>query len=414
MEELEVHAVLLQILVDRRDHHLAHAGAHLVDHIVRVFAGNSQHGHQGRAGAEISLRPADLAAPIGKTQVVERAHRRRVDRLLRSAVALEPGPGVLLVERVEACLPDTISPHALEGSQGQVEHDGQATQFVVKVAQRCGVAEHQHANALGGQDQVAVRVVCAVVVGHHLFDVCAKRLDPVGDVGKRGGGVSDQPAQEAGVAIMRGWRPALGAGHKGCTGGDQVFADLAREAQRALAQRFVTERAILSFEMDGPHLPSVHVLHVGRVGLALEQLEHVVMPAQGVVATPQQFPRFVIAAKPHVKAVLLAAHAHTGVTVASAGTLAADAPAELVDRDVIARRAAGLLLAHQFGGRAQRGHAAAKDGNTGQGGLADHSAHFTIRIGKGRPSATREHRREPGPCQCRPALPRRWALRARR
>jgi hypothetical protein len=131
MEELELHAALLQHLVEWRRHHVAHARLHAKEDRALVGEEHAQHPAHGRARGERAF--LDVAADVAEHQIVDAAQRTRVERDLVGAVLAEPAAQVEVIDAVPAVLEDVVGQHPGRGRACQVEADPHLTRLQIRV-----------------------------------------------------------------------------------------------------------------------------------------------------------------------------------------------------------------------------------------------------------------------------------------
>ena len=96
LEEFEFHAALGQQLVKWRDHDVAHAGPHFVEHVTAIHEANAKCAAERHAGGEV--RPFKIAALIGKAAVVEGAEGRGCKGRVGGPVLTQPRAEIPVVD----------------------------------------------------------------------------------------------------------------------------------------------------------------------------------------------------------------------------------------------------------------------------------------------------------------------------
>ena len=381
VEVLEAHAAPAEHLVERREHHVAHPRLHLVHDRSAVAEHELQQVARGGAGGAVGL--PDVALGIGERHVVDGAQHRRAlrgvppDRHGLGAVAGEPGRPLLVVDPVEAVLEHAVLDDPRGHRHARVDRREEEAQVGVALAE---VAEHDPEPVANGleqpdQEQRLRRLAGREVVGvarplarqplrhrqqplghvereleHLLRHVAREVLEPVRDQVGSFVGLGRHLVVLVAHHAPAVERPAGRAGGHLPEGGQLGGLARAQEVARAVELERVPG-AVLAVEQHDLVAGLERVLERGQrlARRAPELLVGVAHEAEGVV----------VEAEPDVQPMLL--DSVRDGRVAAARALAAHAPAELIDGDLVALAQLGR------GGQLERGceaaDSAAEDGN---------------------------------------------------
>jgi hypothetical protein len=372
VEEAKLDAAGAQEPIERGDQHVAGAAAQLpAERALVRERGAQQAGEQG-AGLVVGLRraafvAAGVAAAVGEGRVVDDAqeHRALEHAAVREHVRAQPGAEVEVVERLEAAGEGAVAEQADGDGGGEVEEDPQAARAVLgeRVAQgQPGAAAGELEGADGERDRRAPgepgELVPPWPIGHVLRDKSQEageggrddaQRGPHGQrLGPRRGGrrVDARTVVVGGVQAqeVEGEPDRLGEGELAVVAGDPRVGRVVDVPGARLAVDLLDEdRGALG--ADGVH----EVAEVDAVA-GPQLVVDAAHEAKGVVVEAEQV----------VQAVLLDAAVGGGVEAAAAGSLAAEAPAELVDRDGEAVGVRAFRVGEGDGGR-EGPHAAAED-----------------------------------------------------
>ncbi len=378
VEELELDAALLEDLVERGEDDVAHPRLHLEHDRAAVAEDELEQVAGGGASGAVGL--GDVAVAVGEGDVVDGAQDGgalgggAAEGDLAGAVAAEPVAPLLVVEGVEAVLEDVVLDDAGDHRDAGVDHREEEAQVRVTVdaAGDDGAPEPlaeclQQADEEEGGGGVAGEAVVGVVgaeLGEPLGDAEQALAEVDGQLDEVAGEVAGEVLEPVGDQVVLGARrevvarvaqvaPAVQGPAEGGGGHLPEGGELARVAGDEEVAR----------EGEGEGLPAVALAVVEDDLVAA--LEGVVEGGEGGagragelgIGVAHEAEGVVVEAEPDVEAVLL--DAVGDFRVATAGALAAVAPAELVDGDVVAL--AQLLRGGQLEGRGHPSDATAED-----------------------------------------------------
>ena len=376
VEEGELDAARLQHLVERRKHHIAHAGAHAVEQRAAVGEEHPHGAAQRHPGGQARAR--DVAVLEGKGQVVDGAQKARLQRRLGRAVGAQPVAPVLIVDGVEATRVkgQALQRGAAQDGQDQVYHLPEAAQLGVSGGQPLGVLAGGARQGLDQPDQQGTAI--AQRLRQPAVDGLQQQLAGLGCGGQAGElAVAQQGLDRradglraAAARVCSAWPNGLAGGLAGAGRAQQLghqqgrLAQVGQHGEGAALAEGVARLATAGCKVGPPRGPvlaqAVGHCHIGRwlegIAPAGEAGLGVQLVALGI-AGAHQGKGVLVEAHPQVQAVLLDALRGP----APRGALAAQAPAQLVNSDLVA---ALVLGPAQLEGCRQAGTTAADDGHT--------------------------------------------------
>jgi hypothetical protein len=386
LEELEVDAARREHLVERREHGVAHAGLHLVRERAAVGVDHAQRVVQAGAGADPGL--------VAEHQLAEQPDRGRRDRRALGAVLDQPvlERQVVDLEPVDRRVEQVVGDQADRDREQRVERDPGAPDVAVvgrvdapvRLEPREEPAEQPGDHLAAGA--AAIAQAGGVALGCVEERAGEQRVGDVGDdVGDDLGDRVDHVAQPAdhrraaaGLGdVIAGVRDDLieVLGARPRRGDLRALEQLARPAQHDLhdppRRRQIAALAGLlgvGRELELPGLGAAadvlleHEVAVRLPGLVPARERRAAGPRELVVHRLHHRERVVVEPEEQVEAVLL--DPIGARRVAAARALAAEPPAQLVDRDVVALAPAGRAGQVERGGH--RAGAAAEDRDPGR------------------------------------------------